>query len=207
MSGESQAHGRLRPRSSQSSSGSSQSSAGSSQSSAGPPPLNPLPRRAVEIVDAARVVLETEGRDALTMRRLAEVMGIRAPSIYKHLPGKQAVEAALIDRALLEMGRACHDAIRGPAPAAALFATYRREALARPNLYRLATSGPLARELLTPGLEDWAGEPWFLVAGEPYLAQAMWAFAHGMVILELDGRFPETAHLDRTWAAAARAFG
>ena len=30
------------------------------------------------------------------MRRVADRLGIRAPSIYKHLPDKQALEAALI---------------------------------------------------------------------------------------------------------------
>jgi hypothetical protein len=30
------------------------------------------------------------------MRRLAERIGFRAPSIYKHLPGRQALEAAII---------------------------------------------------------------------------------------------------------------
>jgi hypothetical protein len=30
------------------------------------------------------------------MRRLAKRIGLRAPSIYKHLPGSQALEAAII---------------------------------------------------------------------------------------------------------------
>ncbi len=48
--------------------------------------------------------------------------------------------------------------------------------------------------------------PFFLAAGEPYLAQALFLFAHGMVILEIDRRFPEGSDLDRTWAEGARAF-
>lgn len=87
-----------------------------------------------------------------------------------------------------------------------LLAAYRTESLARPNLYRLATSGQLPRDELTPGLEDWAGEPWLLVAGDPFLAQAMWSFAHGMVTLELDRRYPDGSDLDRTWRAGAEAF-
>jgi len=173
------------------------------------PPRRPLTPRAAEIVAAAHAVLEAEGRDALTMRRLAEVLGIRAPSIYKHLPSKQAVEAALIDRAFAEIGEVLHrasgDSRRGMA-VARLLAAYRSHALAHPNLYRLATSGPLPRHLLVPGLEDWAGEPFFLVTGESHLAQALWSFAHGMVSLELDGRFPAGSELDRTWAAGATAF-
>ncbi len=45
-----------------------------------------LPPRAQEIVAEARELLEEEGAEALTMRRLAERLGIRAPSLYKHLP-------------------------------------------------------------------------------------------------------------------------
>lgn len=171
-----------------------------------------LSRRAVEIVAAARTLLESEGRDALTMRRLGQALGIRAPSIYKHLPGKHAVEVALIEAGLAEMGEAMHRAVTDPqAPPGTgavtrLLAVYRTEALARPNLYRLATSGRLPRADLTPGLEDWAGQPWLLAAGDPVLAQAMWSFAHGMVILELDRRYPDGSDLDQTWRAGAEAF-
>jgi AcrR family transcriptional regulator len=175
-----------------------------------------LPARAAQIIAAARELLEGEGRDALTMRRLGQVLGIRAPSIYKHLPGKHAVEVALMEAGFAELGEALHRAVGNAgteAPpvrpgdgVAALMATYRAESLARPNLYRLATTGQLPRSELTPGLEEWAGEPWFLVAGDSFLAQAMWSFAHGMVILELDHRYPDGSDLDRTWRAGAEAF-
>ncbi len=177
--------------------------------SATAPPLRRLSPRAEEIVAAARAVLEAEGPDALTMRRLAEVLGIRAPSIYKHLPSKQAAEAALIEQGLAEMGTALHDAIERPGPAGpvvSLLGAYRAHAVAHPNLYRLATSGPLVRELLSPGIEDWAGEPFFLVCGDEHRAQALWAFAHGMVVLEIDGRFPPDCDIDPTWAAGAATF-
>jgi len=179
------------------------------------PPARRRSARAGEIVAAARGLLEAEGPEALTMRRIADVLGIRAPSIYKHYPNKHAVEVALIEQGLADMGAMLHAAaeqrhsVAGADPAervAALLRAYRGGALAHPNLYRLATVGPLARDELTPGLEDWAGEPFFLVTGDPFLAQAVWSFAHGMVILELDGRFPGSSELDRTWAAGARAF-
>jgi len=34
----------------------------------------------------------------------------------------------------------------------------------------------------------------------------MWAFAHGMVSLEIDGRFPPQADLDEAWRAGLAAF-
>ena len=143
------------------------------------------------------------------MRRLAGDLEIRAPSIYKHLAGKHAIEVALIEVALTEMGQALHVAISGgvgKAAIPALLSAYRDHATLQPNLYRLATAGALPRAELCPGLEEWAGEPFYLVTGEPNLAQALWSFAHGMVILEIDGRYPDGSDLDRTWSAGALAF-
>jgi AcrR family transcriptional regulator len=143
------------------------------------------------------------------MRRLGAAVDIRAPSLYKHFSGKRAVEVALIEDGLLESGHHLHRAVAKPgrrSPVAALLATYRAVALANPNLYRLMTSGSLPRGALTPGLEDWAGKPFFLATGDPYLGQALWAFAHGMVVLELDQRFYERSDLDLTWRSGARAF-
>jgi AcrR family transcriptional regulator len=166
--------------------------------------------RASEIVAAARKILEAEGRDALTMRRLADALGMRAPSLYKHFADKASVESALVEDALAEMGLALHHAVAHPArrtPVAALLAAYRAHGTSNPSLYRLATSGPLDRGALAPGVEDWAGEPFFLATGDPHRAQALWAFAHGMVILEIDDRFADSSGLDRTWTAGAAAFG
>jgi AcrR family transcriptional regulator len=163
------------------------------------------------VAEAAWQIVEAEGVDALTMRRLAEDLGIRAPSLYKHFPDKAALEHVLIARGLREMGAALHAAISGRTGAgrnrvASLLRAYRREAAAHPNLYRLATSGPLPRAALPPGLEAWAGEPFFLVTADERRAQALWAFAHGMVILEIDDRFPAGSDLERTWRAGAAAF-
>ena len=172
----------------------------------GPRPLGP---RATEIVAAARRLLEDEGPDALTMRRLGDELSMKAPSLYKHLAGKAAIELVLIEEAFLELGTALRHAVEGLTPAQAvvpLLGTYRSMGVAHPDLYRLATVGELRRDQLVPGLEDWAGEPFLLVMGEPYLAQVVWSAAHGMVSLELDGRYPPDSDLDRTWAEAAAAF-
>jgi AcrR family transcriptional regulator len=166
--------------------------------------------RATEIVAAAGGILERDGRDVLTMRRLADALGIQAPSLYKHFPNKAAVESALIDDGLLDIGEACHAAVRrGPDPTrvARLLKAYRAWGRAHPNRYRLATSGHLDRSALTPGREEWAGSPFWIAAGQdPHLAQALWAFAHGTLILELDDRYADASDLDRTWAAGAAAF-
>ena len=179
--------------------------------------MNPVPAltqrstRAAEIVAVARRILEDEGADALTMRRLAAAVGMQAPSLYKHFETKRAVEAALIEHGLFEFGTALHAAVsagarRSGGPVRRLLTTYRAVALANPALYRLATAGPLPRDDLAPGLEDWAGQPFFLATGDPWRAQALFAFAHGMVALELDDRFLPGSDLRPTWEAGALAF-
>jgi len=52
--------------------------------------------RAREIVGVAREILESEGPQALTMRHLADRLGIRAPSLYKHFRHKAALEVGII---------------------------------------------------------------------------------------------------------------
>jgi AcrR family transcriptional regulator len=187
------------------------------------------------VVAAGRQLLEEEGPEALTMRRLAERVGIRAPSLYKHLPDKAALEAAIIATGFEEAAAAFEQAVddadgrpRGGAGGGsgggsggeadggsdggardglvALAAAYRRFALEHPHLYRLMNNGPLAREHLPPGLEGRTAAPLLRVAGSQARARAVWAFAHGMVMLELDQRFPPDADLDAAWRAGIAAF-
>jgi AcrR family transcriptional regulator len=185
--------------------------------------------RAEEVVVAARRLLEEEGAGALTMRRLAEQLGIKAPSLYKHLPDKAALEAAIIATGLEEAaarfeqavdsatrsgpttgGAATGGAAGGDAadagPVSALATAYREFALAHPHLYRLMHDGPLPRRQLPAGVEERAAAPLLRVAGSRARARALWAFAHGMVMLELDQRFPPNADLDAAWDAGITAF-
>ena len=66
---------------------------------------------------------------------------------------------------------------------------------------------PLRRDLLPAGLEAQAAQPLAEAAGyDEARARAMWAFAHGMVSLEIDSRFPPQADLDEAWRAGLAAF-
>ncbi len=176
------------------------------------PSPRPIPRertpRARQIIDAARALLEEVGSDGLTMRRLASEIGIKAPSLYKHFTGRPALELALAEVGLEETGLVLHAAVAGAEddPVTALLGAYRACGRANPELYRLITAHTFPRADLLPGLEAFSGEPFFLAMGDPYLAQALWSFAHGTLILELDHRFLEGSDLDVTWRAGAEAF-
>jgi hypothetical protein len=116
---------------------------------------------------------------------------------------KGALEAALISDAFLEAAERFERA----ADIEELGAAYRAFALEHPHLYRLMFEGRLPRERLVPGAEERAAAPVIAaVGGDPDRARALYAFAHGMVILELGGRFPDGADLDAAWARGLRAF-
>lgn len=162
--------------------------------------------RAEAIVAAALAILEAEGREALTMRRLADAVGIRAPSLYKHFPDKAAVELVLIEHGFTVAALALEEAIaRDGATLETVMTAYRAVALAHPHLYRLMTAGPLPRHLLAPGVEERAAAPLLRVLPQPDLARAAFAFGHGMIVLELDNRFPPHADLDAAWRAGTQA--
>jgi AcrR family transcriptional regulator len=157
-----------------------------------------------EILDVAVAVLEEQGPDAVTMREIAARMGIRAPSLYKHVRDKDDILAGLQERALIDMAR--HLAAAEPG-LGALADAYRSWAMAHPRLYEVATRRPLARERIAPGVESAAAAPIVAAAGgDEHLARALWALAHGLVDLELSNRFPPGADLDATWRKALTGF-
>ncbi|MFD9029649.1 TetR/AcrR family transcriptional regulator [Streptomyces sp. NPDC059567] len=166
--------------------------------------------RARQIMAAARELLDAEGPEALSMRRIAERVGIRAPSLYKHFPDKAAVEAGLQVQGMTELAEeleAAEAEIGVEPPLLVLARAYRRHALAGPHLYRVTHTQPLVRTALPDGLEDRAAAPLaHAVDGDIDIARSFWAFAHGMVVLELDGRFPSGADLDAAWRTGCDAF-
>jgi AcrR family transcriptional regulator len=163
--------------------------------------LDQLTPRARQIVQVARELLEREGPAALSMRRLGDAIGMRAASIYEHLRDKEALEAVVISWGFEEQAELFAQALQGSAdPIASLIYAYRDFARRQPNLYRLMTERPLRRDLLAPGVEEATVLPLLhAVGGDREEARAIWAFAHGMVTLELNRRFPPGADLDTTW--------
>jgi AcrR family transcriptional regulator len=156
-------------------------------------------------------ILEREGPQGVTMRAIAERVGIRAPSLYKHFPDKEALEVAMMAVGLEQFADAFEGAAAGAPTRArirALGRTYRQWALSHPHLYRLLTDGPLPRADLPAGLEARAARPILeAFGGDVALARAGWALAHGLTSLELAGRFPADADVEAAWDAGFTAFG
>lgn len=91
-----------------------------------------------EIFEQALAIVDADGLEALTMRRLADAVGVEAASLYHHVPNKDA----LLDGVLVRM----RSEMRIPATLPddwrelmeAIFAEWRRVLASHPNLTPLA---------------------------------------------------------------------
>ncbi len=119
----------------------------------------PLSR--ARIVAAALEVVDAEGLDALSMRRVAARLGVEAMSLYHHVANKEAIIEGLLDLLVAEADLPRGDVsatewIRGTAEA------FRRLAQMHPKAFPLLTSRPLplvdpaAAEPLETGLAAFA---------------------------------------------------
>jgi AcrR family transcriptional regulator len=82
---------------------------------------SPLSRE--RILDAALALADAEGVEGLTMRRLAADLGVEAMTIYYHVPNKDAILDALVERVIGEFempkrGTEWRPALRGIAVSA-----------------------------------------------------------------------------------------
>ena len=157
--------------------------------------------RREEIVRAASELLESEGRSGLSTRRLASQLGMRAPSLYKHVPDNAALEAEIIAEGPRELGDT-FAATGSEIPAQA--GAYPGSLSTTPSL-RTDDAQPLPRDRLSGGLEQQVSRPIIGASGDEHPARAARAAAHGLASLELARRFPPHADLDAAWAAMVRA--
>lgn len=165
--------------------------------------------RLAQIIDAAWQLLATHPWETVSTRSLATTLGIKAPSLYKHVRTREEIATHLATRALLELGEQLYQALGNGGGASELLGVYRAIAVQHPHLYRLLTGTDFPREQLPAGLEDWAGTPFYLAADRDSVrGQALWAFAHGMASLEIDARFTGTgAPAAGVWEVGARELG
>jgi AcrR family transcriptional regulator len=85
----------------------------------------PVPRAGLsggEVVAAAAALADEIGYAGLTMGLLAERLGVRTPSLYKHVAGLDDLQHQLATLAMTEVGDVIGDAVQGRAGADALAA-------------------------------------------------------------------------------------
>nr|ADC35976.1 TetR family transcriptional regulator [uncultured bacterium 148] len=175
--------------------------------------MSPTPSRTSRdaITAAARAILEEDGLDAVSMQAVAHRVGVRPPSLYKHVADRNALIRAVTDAVTADLGAA----LRPPRAATDarvdlrwIARTYRAFVHANPVGYGLL----FAR--LDPGR---APDPATLAAlGEPIVeaigrlvgpddalsaARTFVAFAHGFTSLELAGGFRLGGDVDAAYAS------
>jgi AcrR family transcriptional regulator len=160
-----------------------------------------LSPRAREIVDAAREMLEADG-DGLSTRRLAERLGIRAPSLYSHFANKQELQAALVTDGLWELGDRFEVALTdSDDPIKAFAFAFRGFAKDHPHLFHLIYRIPWESTQLDPNAEQRTRQyVWQASGGDVVGARVIWAFVYGLIELELAGRLPaDGPEIEAVW--------
>ncbi|KZE94508.1 MULTISPECIES: TetR/AcrR family transcriptional regulator [unclassified Agromyces] len=159
---------------------------------------------------AAAEILERDGRDGLTMQAVATALGVRAPSLYKHVRDREHLMRTVADGVARELGDRVDAAVAAttdaPSAARAIAAAARRFAHERPNGYALVF-GPLPEsERADRAALDRASAAVLEVArrlaGEEHAldaARTLTAWMHGFTAMELAGAFRLGGDLDRAW--------
>lgn len=107
-----------------------------------------MPRRGLDtqqVVDEAARIADAEGLEAVTLARVAEALGVRAPSLYNHVDGRAGLIRLLSLRGLAELADAIRDAAVGRAGEDALRAiahAYRLYVVEHPGLYATTVRAP-----------------------------------------------------------------
>lgn len=170
--------------------------------------LESMSTRAQEALVAARELLEESGStDGLTMRALADKLGIKAPSLYAHFRDKRAIENALVAWSLREQAAAARvaiDAVDDPQSLegiTALWGAYRRWAIDNASMFDLATARDIDRSDEAVAEAEWLTieQVRRTTAGDREAGVAFWAFSYGMVELEIERRFPPGFDLEDAW--------
>jgi AcrR family transcriptional regulator len=151
------------------------------------------------IVEAAREILEADGLPAVTMRAVAEAVGVKGPSLYKRIPDRAALLRAVADSVVDDLACTMARAIETGDPQSDLRATalaFRAFVHRNANGYRLLFVDLPPEASPDPAILAALGEPlvraMVALAGEAdglEGARTMVAWAHGFLTMELAGAF------------------
>ncbi|HET8785116.1 MAG TPA: TetR-like C-terminal domain-containing protein [Candidatus Limnocylindrales bacterium] len=171
----------------------------------------PTPARTslADIVKAGRDIIESEGVDGLTMQSVATRVGVRAPSLYKRIRGRNDLLRLVANDATAALTRDLEAATTGSDPRrdlVALARAFRRFARANPGAYSL---------IFAPLPDDARADPeWSIKASAPVIdatqrlagpdhaldaARTVVAWANGFIAMELAGAFRLGGDVDRAF--------
>ena len=159
------------------------------------------------IAAAARRLLDAEGADAVTMRRVAEAVGITAMAIYRHFPDRDGLLNAVADQGFAElaaqlagmrftgdieerltrMGKTYLDhALKNPRLFELMFLKPREGARKYPRDFKAGRS-PTAN-LMIDAVNEGMESGYFRKDDPLEIVFEMGALSHGLIMLYLGGR-------------------
>lgn len=166
------------------------------------------------IVAAAGDIIRTRGIEALTMQAVADRVGVRGPSLYKHFADRAAILCAVELSVLADFEAALRAHAVSADPEEALYEmakSYRLFALSSAAKYSLLFGlqstdeecRAARRRALQPALvllEAWLGDP----AAAQTRARALTAFLHGFVSMEASGAFQMGGDIEDAFEAGLK---
>lgn len=166
----------------------------------------PAKTNSSNIVDAAIDLINANGVSTLTVGRLAEQIGIKAPSLYKYFKSRDAILSAVETRLFDMLGHTLAEAMDSHGENVLVGCTaYRQFAKLNARAYPLLfTESPLdgsnahrvrqqAAEVVLRLLERDSAD---LALAK---AQTLTAYLHGFVMMELSGAFQLGGNVDRAF--------
>ncbi|MCU1507702.1 MAG: TetR family transcriptional regulator [Microbacteriaceae bacterium] len=164
--------------------------------------MTPTPDRTSlpEIVAAGRNIIEARGISGLTMQSVAERVGVRAPSLYKRISGRDALIALVAEAVAYDLAEALNAASTSSADPlaqlAALAHSLRAFAHANRDAYSLIFAPASEAARADPRSLAASAEPVFRVATQLagsqdalVAARTITAWANGFITMELGGNF------------------
>lgn len=169
------------------------------------------------IVETARQLIEAEGVENLSLRVLADALGVKAPSLYRYVKNKTALLRAVNEVTTREMMAHLYavadDALPVQDRLLAIAKAFREFVHHNPACYLLTSNTPPdvtrpsadEREQLVLPLQDLFAEIAEEMDAFPAIRGA-YAFMHGWVILEVMQQFERGGDLDAHYERAFQAY-
>ena len=174
-----------------------------------------MPRQGLDrgrVVDAAVAIADADGLEAVTLARVAADLGVRAPSLYNHVQGREALLREVSLRGISGLSAALSRATVGRSGGDALEAmahAYRAYAAEHPGCYAATVAAPAdgdaehAAAAAEPvGIVLAVIRPWELgPEDELHAVRVIRSGLHGFIALEAGGGFALPLDLDASFAA------
>lgn len=172
-----------------------------------------------DIIDVSRAIIEDEGVELLTIRRIAETIHRTQPAVYQHFSSKDAILEAVVTDGFTALAERLERATRGGKTSLSATANaYVRFGLERPRLYDVMFVGPPAITFAAGAATPIPAQTAFNImaaavqesgvtrAQTDTVTEVVWACLHGLVTLSITrrlrpGRALHQARLEQLIAA------